>query len=165
MRPCSCVKGSGNRGNFRWNFRIILKRKSLIIPSLYSASPVCVLPFQSPCIWIEIHDFEKTPPFDTMKQMVNRQPKAGADICKVVTTAQSFDDNLSVLRLISEFPEAKLVSFAMGPQGVISRVLCPLVGGDFTYASIAEGKESAPGQITVQELNRTYEMMRPNPSS
>ena len=94
-----------------------------------------------------------------MKQIVNQQSKAGADICKVVTTARSFEDNLSVLQLISEFPKTKLVSFAMGPLGVTSRVLCPLVGGDFTYASIEKGKESAPGQITVRDLTKIYEMV------
>ena len=109
---------------------------------------------------LSFHDLEKTPTFDTMKQIVNKQAEAGADICKMVTTAQSFEDNLSVLRLISEFPTTRLVSFAMGPLGVISRVLCPLVGGDFTYASIEKGKESAPGQITVKELVRIYEMVK-----
>ena len=108
---------------------------------------------------LSFHDLEKTPTFDTMKQMVNKQAEAGADICKVVTTAQSFEDNLRVLQLISEFPTTRLVSFAMGPLGVISRVLCPLVGGDFTYASIGKGKESAPGQITVRELTKIYEML------
>ena len=67
---------------------------------------------------------------------------------------------MTVLRLISEFPGARLISFAMGHLGFISRVLCPLVGGDFTYASIEKGKESAPGQITVQELTKIYEMVR-----
>ena len=108
---------------------------------------------------LSFHDLEKTPSFDTMKQIVNQQSKAGADICKVVTTARSFEDNLSVLQLISEFPKTKLVSFAMGPLGVTSRVLCPLVGGDFTYASIEKGKESAPGQITVRDLTKIYEMV------
>jgi len=109
---------------------------------------------------LSFHDLEKTPTFDTMKQIVNKQAEAGADICKVVTTAQSFEDNLSVLRLISEFPTTRLVSFAMGPLGVISRVLCPLVGGDFTYASIEKGKESAAGQVTVRDLVKIYEMVR-----
>ena len=36
---------------------------------------------------------------------------------------------------------------------------CPLVGGDFTYASLAEGKESAPGQVTVEQLSRIYEIV------
>ncbi len=109
---------------------------------------------------LSFHDLEKTPTFDTMKQIVNKQAEAGADICKVVTTAQSFEDNLSVLRLIAEFPTTKLVSFAMGPLGVISRVLCPLAGGEFTYASIEKGKESAPGQVTVRDLTKIYEMVR-----
>ena len=105
---------------------------------------------------LSFHDLEKTPPFDRMKQIIQEQAKAGADICKIVTTAQSFEDNLSVLRLIPEFPKLRLVSFTMGPLGTISRVLCPLVGGDFTYASIEKGKESAPGQITVKDLTRLY---------
>ncbi|MFC1918711.1 type I 3-dehydroquinate dehydratase, partial [Chloroflexota bacterium] len=86
--------------------------------------------------------------------------KAGADICKVVTTARVFEDNLAILQLVSEFPGVELVSFAMGPLGSISRVLCPLVGGDFTYASIKEGQESAWGQITVEELIKVYGMIK-----
>ena len=108
---------------------------------------------------LSFHDLEKTPSLDSMAEMVQRQLKAGADICKVITTAQSLEDNLTVLQLIAEFPETKIVSFAMGPLGFASRVLCPLVGGDFTYASTEEGKESAPGQITVRDLRKLYEMM------
>ncbi len=109
---------------------------------------------------LSFHDLEKTPPLDEMKEIVQRQLKAGADICKMVTTAQGFEDNLTVLQLISEFPGVRLVSFAMGALGSMSRVLCPLVGGDFTYASIEKGKESAQGQITVRDLLKIYEMVR-----
>jgi len=48
---------------------------------------------------------------------------------------------------------------AMGPLGLVSRILCPLIGGDFTYASMEKGKESASGQITVTELRKLYDMM------
>lgn len=108
---------------------------------------------------LSFHDLEKTPPLDEMKEIAKRQLKCGADIAKLVTTAREFEDNLTVLKLIAEFPEAKLVSFAMGALGTMSRILCPLVGGDFTYASIAEGKESAQGQITVRDLRQIYEMV------
>ena len=108
---------------------------------------------------LSFHDLEKTPPLDKMKEIVHRQLKAGADICKVVTTAQVFEDNLTVLQLISEFPAVKLISFAMGALGLMSRVLCPLVGGELTYASIEQGKESAQGQITVRDLTKIYEMI------
>ena len=86
--------------------------------------------------------------------------RAGADICKVVTTARSFGDNLTVLQLLGAFPENRLVAFAMGPLGIESRVLAPLVGGDFTYASVDRGKEAAPGQITATELRRLYGMLK-----
>ena len=108
---------------------------------------------------LSCHDLEKTPDFDTMRQLIQQQIEAGADICKVVTTAQSFEDNLSVLQLIPAFPEKRVVAFAMGAAGVASRIFCPLVGGDFTYASLAEGKESAPGQISVKDLKNIYEMI------
>jgi 3-dehydroquinate dehydratase-1 len=94
-----------------------------------------------------------------MKDIVLRQQDAGADICKVVATARTLQDNGVLLRLIKEFPELKLVSLAMGPLGQISRVLCPLAGGYFTYASIAEGQESAAGQMTAGDLRKIYQFL------
>jgi len=108
---------------------------------------------------VSYHNLEKTPDFDTMKRTVERQIEAGADICKVVTTAQSFEDNLRVLELIPAFPDKRVVAFAMGTAGITSRIFCPLVRGDFTYASLAEGRESAPGQVTVEELHQIYKMV------
>ncbi len=110
------------------------------------------------CI-LSFHDLEKTLPLNEMRKIVQKLLAAGADICKVVTTARGVEDNLAVLELISEFPEDKIIAFAMGQAGQISRVLSPLVGADFTYASIERGKESAPGQITVEELLKIYQLM------
>ncbi len=110
------------------------------------------------CI-LSFHELRGTPPLNSMREIVQRQLEAGADVCKVVTTAQRVEDNLSILQLISEFSKTRIVAFAMGPLGFASRVLCPLVGGDFTYASIERGKESASGQITVRELRKLYEMV------
>ena len=109
---------------------------------------------------ISYHDMKETPSIDVMKEIMKRQLAAGADICKVVTTAQKFDDNVSTLQLNREFPENRVVSFAMGPLGLISRILCPLVGGEFIYAAIAAGQEAASGQITANELRKIYSMVR-----
>ena len=121
-------------------------------------SAVALIKKRTECL-LSFHELRGTPPLDEMREMVQRQLEAGADICKIVTTAQRFEDNLTVLQLISEFPKTRIVSLAMGPLGFASRVLCPLVGGDFTYASIEPGKESASGQITVRELRKLYEMV------
>jgi len=106
------------------------------------------------------HNLEKTPGPEALRQIIQRQLDAGADVCKVVTTATRFEDNATVLSLFAEFPKTRLVAFAMGPLGMISRVLSPMAGGDFTYASLAAGAESAPGQTTVAELRKLYGMVK-----
>lgn len=108
---------------------------------------------------LSFHELKGTPPPEELKEIVQRQLQAGADICKVITTARKFEDNLTALQLIADFPKIRIISFAMGPLGFTSRVLCPLVGGEFTYAAIEKGRESAPGQLTVSDLTKIYEMM------
>ena len=114
---------------------------------------------QAECL-ISFHDLEGTPPFSTMKEIARRQLAAGADIVKVVTTARKFGDNVSTMQLIREFPGKRVVSFAMGQLGLVSRLLCPLVGGEFIYASVASGGEAAAGQMTAEEMRQIYEMVK-----
>lgn len=108
---------------------------------------------------LSYHNVEETPPAEELRNIVGEQVAAGADICKVVTTARSAADSLAVLELIVGFPRQRVVSFAMGPQGRISRIMCPLIGGCFTYASIGKGRESAAGQITVADLRTIYGLL------
>jgi 3-dehydroquinate dehydratase type I len=109
---------------------------------------------------ISFHDWESTQSPKNLSKIVQRQLAEGADICKIVTTARKFEDNITVLKLIASFPAAKVVSFAMGEAGIISRILSPLAGGYFTYASIKEGSESAPGQITAEEMRSIYRRIK-----
>jgi len=109
---------------------------------------------------ISHHDFKRTPPLEDLKEIVRRQLGAGADICKLVTTARSNDDNLRLLRLYREFAGHKLVAFAMGEAGILSRVLAPLAGAEFTYASLETGEKSAPGQMTVTQMAEIYGLLK-----
>jgi len=44
----------------------------------------------------------------------------------------------------------------MGEQGIISRVLGVRAGSVFTFAAVSPGEETAPGQVTAQELRNIY---------
>lgn len=110
------------------------------------------------CI-ISFHDWEGTPSLDTLASIVQQQIDADADICKVVTTARTFEDNITMLRLIKKFPWADIIAFAMGTEGLFSRILSPLAGGYLTYASLKQGGESAPGQIMLEEMHSIYGMI------
>jgi len=109
---------------------------------------------------ISYHNFVSTPPQVELKGIIGRQLAAGADICKVVTNANSIDDNLRLLRLYGEFPDRKLVAFGMGETGTLSRVLAPLAGAEFTYAALETGKQSTPGQMTVIQLAKIYRLLK-----
>lgn len=105
------------------------------------------------------HDLSGTPDLDVLRGIAARERRAGAAVCKVVTTCNTMEDNVTVLQLCRENADYGIVALGMGPLGAVSRVLAPLHGARFTYASLATGHESAPGQLTVQNMARLYSGM------
>ena len=108
---------------------------------------------------ISHHDFKGTPSAEELRETMSRMVERGADVCKIIGTAQSPGDNLTYLGLFGSPREGGLVCFGMGRDGILSRVLSPLVGGEFTYASSHAGGESAPGQLTLAEMREIYTLM------
>jgi len=106
------------------------------------------------------HDHFRTPDPAKLASTLVQLQKFKPDVCKIVTTAQIPEDNLTVLSLLkANHQNSPLVSFAMGQAGVWSRLLAPFYGAHFTYASLERGQETAPGQSTIAELRRIYEML------
>ena len=110
---------------------------------------------------VSYHNFNNTPPAAEMENIIQKELAAGADICKLVTTANSVDDNIALLSLLNKFPQSRLVVFSVGAAGGMSRILGPLAGSEFTYGSLSEGRESAPGQFTVGQLKEIFGRIRP----
>jgi len=108
---------------------------------------------------ISHHDFNGTPSADELRETMSRMVEHGADVCKIIGTAQSTRDNLVYIGLFGSHREGGLVCFGMGRDGILSRVLSPLMGGEFTYASSHSGGESAPGQLTLAEMREIYRLM------
>ena len=129
----------------------------LATPNL--AKVVTLVKKEAKCL-LSYHSIKQTPSLENLKKIINRQLAAGADICKVVTQARDAEDNLTILKLIPEFPGVNIIAFAMGQIGLPSRILSPLAGGYLTYAAIEKGAPSAPGQMTVNELYKLYQMVK-----
>jgi 3-dehydroquinate dehydratase type I len=82
---------------------------------------------------------------------------SGAEVCKIVITAKHVEDNLTTLNFVSAASsKAKVVCFCMGELGKVSRLLSPLFGSFFTFASLERGSETAPGQIAIQDMRVAY---------
>ena len=109
---------------------------------------------------ISFHDFNETPSLQKMKEILECELTEGAEVCKIIATAKRVGDNLTVLNFLQRASrKAKVVCFAMGPLGKPSRLLAPLFGGFFTIASLERGGETAPGQMTIQELQNAYKAL------
>jgi 3-dehydroquinate dehydratase I len=104
------------------------------------------------------HDFEKTPPSDYIADVLSEM-RTYSNYVKIVTTAHNIEDSLRLLELYETAIGLSPIFFAMGDAGVISRLLCNIVGNaPFTYASLE--KNIAPGQLTVQQMKKLYIKMR-----
>jgi len=109
---------------------------------------------------VSFHDFNRTPELSQLNKVLEEEIALGADICKIVTTARHVEDNLTTLNFVSKASKkAKIVCFAMGELGKPSRLLSPVFGAFFTFASIDEKRKTAKGQLTIQEMRRAYELL------
>ncbi len=96
-----------------------------------------------------------------MQDVLSKEIASGADVCKIVGTAEQVQDNLTVLNFVSEnAAKTRLVCFCMGEQGKISRVLSPVFGAFFTFAALEQGMETALGQISINEIRTAYSLLR-----
>jgi 3-dehydroquinate dehydratase/shikimate dehydrogenase len=102
---------------------------------------------------ISYHNYEATPPMDTVIARVMRAP---GDAYKVVTTARKPSDNLRVLAAAKALPRHRLVVLAMGELGFSTRVLSPVFGGVYTYAAPMFAEGTAAGQVCARQLRHLY---------
>ena len=109
---------------------------------------------------VSYHDFQETPPgLDGLYERITALPAA---VHKIVTRANRPADSLAILKLLdrSRTDRRNLIAMAMGDSGLMTRVLGPAFGSFLTYGTLEQGKESAPGQPTCDELMNYYRVHR-----
>ncbi len=109
---------------------------------------------------VSFHDFSRTPSSEELRKVLQAEKKVGGDVCKVVTTALKPSDNLTILGFVEdESANTRLVSFAMGLQGIPSRILSPWYGAEFTFASVSEESKTADGQLSIDALRMVWQTL------
>jgi 3-dehydroquinate dehydratase type I len=109
---------------------------------------------------VSFHKFNGSLGISELNSIFEREISSGAEVCKIVTTAKRIEDNLTTLKFTSTASsKAKLVCFCMGELGKVSRLLSPLFGGFFAFASLERGSETASGQMAIQEMKAAYELL------
>jgi len=105
---------------------------------------------------VSYHNFDETPA--SLESIYERICALPAAVYKIATRANSVTDTLAIFRLHgrAERESRKLIALAMNEAGLITRLLGPSRGSFLTYATLRRGAESAPGQVTGEELRRLY---------
>jgi 3-dehydroquinate dehydratase-1 len=97
------------------------------------------------------HDFEKTPPLNELKEIMNRAAKYGT-VVKVATAANNEQDIGTLRSLLHEECPVPLCLIGMGPVGAQTRVEFPKLGSCLTYGYL--DTPVASGQISARELTQ-----------
>jgi 3-dehydroquinate dehydratase type I len=106
---------------------------------------------------ISYHNFTETPDNPTLNNIINRATSMGADCIKIAVTARTPEDCSRVMALYSQ--HSRIIAFAMGEIGKITRIAAPLLGAPFTFAAPNETSLTAPGQLTATQMENIYREM------
>jgi 3-dehydroquinate dehydratase type I len=109
---------------------------------------------------VSFHKYDGVLSASAMENVLRQEVESEANVCKIVTTAKKAEDNLIALNFVSRnVNKAKLVCFCMGEIGKVSRLLSPMFGAFFTFASLETGSETAKGQMSIQEMQTAYTLL------
>jgi len=89
---------------------------------------------------------------DLYEQMLDAAPRA---IHKLVYTPVHINDCFQAFKLLKN-KRSDAIVLAMGPHGVITRILAKKFGAFLTFASLADTDATAPGQIAIKTLKSLY---------
>ncbi len=112
---------------------------------------------------ISYHDFKKTSSYNDLIKLSDRLLKKGADIIKIASFANTFDDSISVIALAKklQLEGKKHILIAMGKKGMVTRILTPTLGGEMMFASLAKNCQTAPGQMNAKDLREAWSLLNP----
>lgn len=99
---------------------------------------------------LSYHNFDTTPTKKELLEIIYEMKMLEGDYMKVCTFVRTERDNSKLLSLYDHTDN--LIAFGMGDLGRISRLAATFCGAPFTYVSPNSKNNTAPGQLTKQEL-------------
>lgn len=158
----------GNTDDRKLDSRASQKAESLLITAIHAGAAYADLEIEAPAMMSKrirretrecgtvlirsYHDFSGTDSLEALKALTEKCFALGADIAKIVVTANDEDDTARVLKLYESFEPGRLVAFAMGEKGRSSRIDCLAKGAPHTYAALNEEEAAAPGQMSTVSM-------------
>ncbi len=102
---------------------------------------------------ISFHDFSETP--ENLEELHAAMAEEDADIIKIATMANSFADNIRMMKLVRS-ASVPTIGICMGEMGMVTRLLANRLGSPFTYASFSSDRKMAPGLLHWKDMRNLY---------
>ncbi len=107
---------------------------------------------------ISYHNYDETPDKQELDKIVEDCFKDKAYIAKIACMANSTKDAARILSLYDS--DKKIVAFAMGELGKVSRVSSLLLGAPFSFAAVSKDKQTASGQLDKLSIVKIIEQIK-----
>lgn len=114
------------------------------------------LPFNSDRTIVSLHDFHGTPP--DLPLRFDALASSSAKTVKIAVHSEDAVDGIDVWQLLAHArtTNTHVIPIAMGNAGKWTRILGLAHGAAMTYGSLDKEHETAPGQITAEDLIDVY---------
>ncbi|ERG99608.1 MAG: 3-dehydroquinate dehydratase [Haloquadratum sp. J07HQX50] len=108
-----------------------------------------------------VHDFEDTPPLSVLEKKLYQAASHGT-VAKLATMANTTADGMRLLQATHQASGwgTHIATMAMGAAGKHTRVVAPLYGSKIGYAPADPTEATAPGQLTIEELDTVLNLVR-----
>jgi 3-dehydroquinate dehydratase-1 len=147
-------------------FRDPIKRQSVITPLIPHASALDIeidhaedmkdiltlAKSEELLIVLSSHDFIKTSEEKHLQDKVTEGYERGADVVKIATTTNHFNDIVNLMNLFDLFETHHLSVMGMGRLGMASRLLAAQCGSVLNYAALESA--NVPGQWKVNNFKK-----------
>ena len=111
------------------------------------------------CIIVSSHNFEFTPDFDDLKNILDRILEIPCAIPKISTMINKRADVVTLMRLLETAQPRPVCIIGMGSKGTKSRILFPSVGSCLAYGYL--DSPNAPGQLSSSMLRKHLRQLLP----
>jgi 3-dehydroquinate dehydratase type I len=101
------------------------------------------------------HNYQETPNDSELSHLTSDMLEAKPYILKIATFCNSPDDCVRLLNLLLRLRTQgqRAIILGMGQHGLATRIFGTLWGNEFTFAPPSLAAQSAPGQLTRQQLD------------
>lgn len=108
---------------------------------------------------ISFHDYSRTPETVYLDKIIDKIRSLKPAIIKISTLCKQPADALKLMKYKRDFLESgqKHIVLGMGEPGKITRVFGSLWDNELIYIPVDESESSAPGQISLNEMNAILE--------